>query len=856
MHSVDPSRTDLALEFRANPLGPHSPDLQKLLKLLRWEPIAPRHVLVQPRRDGPWLLAETTGPKGCPLKLYEAAPLDRLQDAYFELFRKRWEKHTGTELNLDGVGRPLDGVVPILRNDASHRPLLGYADEFSVACGRTIAFKVSAAGGRQYAAEIVRVRSADHANVGLKLSPVETPVTGTYPGRCQPIEAGSYVDFGPVEWAHLTRLSAGATVWPTLPGHGEQALLGNWDHATSRGFLLFIDERGCAAVRIGDGLDTQTVSTSKPMTPRHWYRVAMSVDPQGAIRVVQRAAVVYARDDTSAGASAPSALEIADGACFRFAAWSAAPWPGRERVPGGGYFNGKLERPWLSGRALDAARLERWVGGAPDANETDEPLVGLWDFSEAIPTTRIVDVSGQERDGRTVNLPTRAMKGLSWDGTEYHWVQCPQHYGAIHFHDDDLYDCEWDTDFEWQVPSDTPSGLYAARIETDDAEDWIPFVVRPPLGSAQRSRLALILPSASYWAYGNRHSDIEWRERENVRGVFATVDPTGLFLHEHPELGVSMYDEHSDGSGVCHASRLRPVLSLRPKETLWQLPADTHIIDWLEEKGIPFDVLTEDDLDAHGDALLAPYLCVMTGTHPEYPSKRVLDALAAFQARGGRFIYFGGNGFYWRVEYHPELPGVIEMRRSEDGIRSWLAEGGEYYHAFSGELGGMWRRMGRPPQSVAGVGMTAQGFDHSTYYERTRESFDERAAFIFEGVGAKERIGDFGIIGGGAAGWEIDRADPELGTPPHALVVATATDFTGSYHWMKEELTHTHSAITGETCPWVRADVVFYETPNGGATFSTGSIAWAGSLSHGRYDNNVSRISENVVRRFMDPAPF
>jgi N,N-dimethylformamidase len=44
---------------------------------------------------------------------------------------------------------------------------------------------------------------------------------------------------------------------------------------------------------------------------------------------------------------------------------------------------------------------------------------------------------------------------------------------------------------------------------------------------------------------------------------------------------------------------------------------------------------------------------------------------------------------------------------------------------------------------------------------------------------------------------------------------------------MKEELTHTHSAINGETCPLVRSDMVFYETPNGGAVFSVSSIAWA-----------------------------
>jgi N,N-dimethylformamidase len=73
---------------------------------------------------------------------------------------------------------------------------------------------------------------------------------------------------------------------------------------------------------------------------------------------------------------------------------------------------------------------------------------------------------------------------------------------------------------------------------------------------------------------------------------------------------------------------------------------------------------------------------------------------------------------------------------------------------------------------------------------------------------------------------------------------------------MKEELTHTHSAIDGETCPLVRCDMVFYETTNGGAVFSASSIAWAGALSHNGYDNNVSRITQNVVRRFLDPAPL
>jgi N,N-dimethylformamidase len=45
--------------------------------------------------------------------------------------------------------------------------------------------------------------------------------------------------------------------------------------------------------------------------------------------------------------------------------------------------------------------------------------------------------------------------------------------------------------------------------------------------------------------------------------------------------------------------------------------------------------------------------------------------------------------------------------------------------------------------------------------------------------------------------------------------------------------------------------MVYFETPNDGAVFSVGSICWCGSLSHNQYDNNVSRITENVLRKFL-----
>jgi len=64
-----------------------------------------------------------------------------------------------------------------------------------------------------------------------------------------------------------------------------------------------------------------------------------------------------------------------------------------------------------------------------------------------------------------VNMPARAMKGYNWSGDEHDWKHAPSQYGAIHFHDDDLYDAGWEADFTLTIPEDTPSAIYAARLE-------------------------------------------------------------------------------------------------------------------------------------------------------------------------------------------------------------------------------------------------------------------------------------------------------------------------------------------------------------------------------------------------------
>ncbi|MDP6709687.1 MAG: N,N-dimethylformamidase large subunit, partial [Alphaproteobacteria bacterium] len=271
---------------------------------------------------------------------------------------------------------------------------------------------------------------------------------------------------------------------------------------------------------------------------------------------------------------------------------------------------------------------------------------------------------------------------------------------------------------------------------------------------------------------------------------------------------------------------------------------------WLEAKGHAYDVITDEDLDAEGPALLAPYKVVITGSHPEYHTKGTLDALQAHVDGGGRLMYLGGNGFYWRVADSDTIPGVLEIRRGEGGIRAWAAEPGEYYHSLDGSYGGLWRRNGRPPQMLTGVGFSSQGLFEGSYYVRRPGTDDPRAAWIFDGVEG-DILGHFGLSGGGAAGFELDRADRRLGTPDNAIVLASSEGHSETFVTVPEDLLTHLLATTGETPQkLLRADMVYFETPAGGAVFSVGSITFCGSLSHNGYDNDISRIIDNLVTRF------
>jgi N,N-dimethylformamidase len=850
MYQIDPTRTDLIAEYEANPAGPHSRELTLLLNRLRLGPLEQRYVPVCTRPGREWAVARMPTKRGQPLAFIEGAVFDNPEDAARRVFRLRLEAATG---------QAPASTATTHDKDRDLKKITGYTNLWTLAPGDTLEVKVSTYGPEHYRADLVRVICGDDDSDHdiFREEEITAPFAGEHRGQTQEMAAGSYVSVPPTPTlAALTSFTVQVWVFPTTPDKGRQGLITHWDKNTGRGFALVIDTSGAAALMIGDGKGgTATLACDRPLAARRWHLVSASYDAAtGKVELHQRVTGAPFEAENAASAYGKATFKAAEGPLLMAALPDAPSADGRFRACN--HFNGKLDRPRLVARVLSPAEISALAWDAM-AQEREPALVAAWDFSRDIGSSRVSDRGFNGLDGVTVNLPSRGVKGFNWSGKEQNWQHAPQEYGAIHFHDDDHYDAGWKTDFTYTVPAGLKSGVYAVRLRAEDDESYCTFFVRPPRGTAT-AKLAFLASTVTYMAYAN----YQWQMHEFFAEVtdlsWTPFDREDVFLQEHPETGLSTYDTHRDGSGVRFSSRLRPVFNTAPKTGLgsYNLNLDTLVLGWLESCGIVCDVITDEDLHHEGPALLERYSAVVTGAHPEYFTTPMLDGVRSYIARGGRLAYLGGNGFIWRCAMSQEMPGVIELRRAEDGIRYRDEEPGEHYHAFNGEYGGLWRRLGMAPQAVVGVGTVAVGFDASGVYRRTPASHDDRAAFIFEGIGADEIIGDFGHLGGGASGGEIDAADPMLGTPAHTLIVASSEGHSENTWLVPDETGFHHSAMDGAQNPRVKADMTFFETPAGGAVFSVGSIAWTASLPQNGYNNNVARISENVVRRFLDDEPF
>jgi N,N-dimethylformamidase len=707
-------------------------------------------------------------------------------------------------------------------------PLTGYTNQLSGRPGDTLSFMVSSESEKPFDVQLMRIICADPNpdGPGIQQQAVGSTINGSYPSRIQTFHPGSYAKIdSDTAIAGDGSFALSANIYPTLLNSKEQVILA-MDNAT-----LFITDQGCLAGRIG----SHTVTINEPLKFSQWYcGIRLSYNASSGLMTI---AVSAENRDGLTSDKTSSSLNIGriDFAQTGPITIAASLFDGEPVA----FFNGKIETP-------------RILHGSDH-----DVTLASWDFSQTISSTLIEDTGPNALHGSLINHPTRAVTGSNWDGSEMCWRHATEQYGAVHFHEDDIYDFNWAADFALTIPPDLASGIYAARISCGQYEDYLPFFVCPPKGK-RSADLCVLVSTFTYVIYGNHARpdfDSKWVNKSKDWQAYPW-NPS-----EHTEYGLSTYNTHSDGSGICHASHKRPLMNLRPGyltfsygegSGLRHLQADSHLIAWLHAKHYDYDIITDQELHDDGVDAISDYRVVTTGTHPEYHTKQSLDALLNYRDQGGRLMYLGGNGFYWRIATHQDEEGLIEIRRGEGGIRAWASEPGDYYNAFDGAYGGLWRRSARAPQQLAGIGFSAQGEFYGSYYRRkTGDDEPQSAEWVFSGI-EDELIGDFGLSGGGAAGFELDRVDYRLGSSANIQVLASSEGHNSSFIIAPEELlTHITNWPGEPSEKLLKADMVYFEVPSGGEVFATGSITFCGSLPENNFDNNVSSLLENVLIRFL-----
>lgn len=659
----------------------------------------------------------------------------------------------------------------------------GYTAPWHVTAGGAVELHLSAATAVR-GARVMRLDT-------LEPQALDWPVQrlGDLP-RHESFDLGSFLRVGAAQLAGAGQVEGLSFEVFLTRNHGDRAIV------ETDSFALTLADDGLR-VRLGDRL----LLSGQPLPARDWLRIDIGSTGPGVLL-----------DITGKDLLAPFKLRREFDA-----AWKA---PGQDLLFGAGLAH---DLPTLNAKFASVA-LRLSSGSAS------------WTFPTKLGDAPLVSSGAAALELEAVNLPTFCMTSPRWDGSSFDPRLMPSHYDAVHCHDDDLGPLDWPACFRTELPQDAASGIYAFEIEHEHGKEQVVFFV---VASAPRNPLLFLVPTATYLAYADEFLPehlYAWKSQD--RGHQFAIDNNLR----------SLYDYHSDASGVSICSYRKPKATLRPDYSYplcggpHNLPVDLHFLRFCHANGIAFDLTTDHALHERGLAGLDGYAAVMTGSHPEYMSVEIEDALRRFAAAGGSIAYLGGNGFAGKVAFKGDL---MELRRSPlEAGRTWDGPIAEQALAITNEPGGHLRASGRGEFSLTGVAISLMGFDRGRPFTRTPASHEPAAAWLFEGVGT-ETFGDSGIVLGAAAGYEVDATDAHLGTHPDTMVIARADGFPESFvHDATRWYEGGDAQREGRRC----AEMTLRPLASGGMIFSASSVAWLGALPASGM-NDVGRITLNLLTR-------
>ncbi|MEG6546823.1 N,N-dimethylformamidase beta subunit family domain-containing protein [Acinetobacter bereziniae] len=698
-----------------------------------------------------------------------------------------------------------------------------YFEEWSVAPGDTVRLAVST-DYPEVSASLERVTAGPGAKDQrlVQTVPYHDVLNTTFKGQSYATKVGSWAELYLPE--HIQQnLSIHCWIWPTVPEKEAAQVI--WSLSDGAGHVTLKIENNILKLLHNDDL---ILSINQVFVAKCWYSITVDLDEKETAILIKQVDGYHINGEVSQ--SAQYGVHFLPQKMFLSTLpTDTVDYPRQ-------CFNGKIGNPSIA--EIRAAKKLPFIG---------------WDFSGNWNNERLTVITANAEDGKLFNGAERAVTGYNWDGRCEVFHHAPEMYAAIQFHDDAVLDSDWPYDLEFILPKDIKSGIYLVKLVADHLVDYIPLFIRAEL--TESAAALFIVPTNTYLAYANDH--LATFDFSKVMAHHMVVPDDERVLFEDTTFGRSLYDVHSDGTPVRQSSRRRPLVNIRPNYFSWlndsyrHFTLDLYIIEWLEKNNIDYHIATDEQLEQYESQLLNHYQVVISGSHPEYWTENALDSLTDFIKHNGKFMYLGGNGFYWVTSRHPHKPWIIEVRRDNSGTRCWNAPIGERSHPTTGELGGIWKSRGKTPHKTVGIGFAAQGWGKAVGYKRNPVSYSGKGSAFFRNVSAQD-IGLEGFVLGGAVGDEVDRFDIALGSPAYAEVLATSYPVGVEYQLVIEDQVLTMPDQDGAHLPdQIKADMVYFEVEGGGEVFAIGSIVYAGAMAWNNFDNDLARVTTNVLIDFI-----
>ena len=343
--------------------------------------------------------------------------------------------------------------------------IAGYSDRLSVRPGETIRFAVSSRANTNYQATLFRSISSDPNPEGpgiVELNANEYFKPVKLPSRHQSIKPGSYGETEkPLASTFTNSMKLSVSVFASLLTDHLQTIV-SWGP-----LRITLDGKGYVSLYFAH---LRIITSKEPIVSAKWYTITLEIwkDQKTVLCIRNR---MTGEEEQTYTKNPKHGINLNE---FESSKIRVATDQSKTE-----FFNGKIEAPEI---------------------KVDGKTILKYDFSQQIPFFEVPAESGPSLI--LYNSPTRAVKGMNWDASEFCWRHKPEHYAAIHFHEDDIYEFDWEYDFELVVPANMPSGAYVMRLTVDKGYDAIPFFVCAPKHKPS-AKICVLISTFTYEIYGN-----------------------------------------------------------------------------------------------------------------------------------------------------------------------------------------------------------------------------------------------------------------------------------------------------------------------------------------------------------------